>query len=286
LKQAFIVALLFYFLQSCTDQFNGNGIKTVYFKDSKKIFQTVEYKNGKKNGLLKEYYKNGHLKAVQHFTNDTLTDTSLFYHENGKLSNVQLMVKNKKQGCWKKYNKDGNLYSEINFKDGVLDGESVIYTYKSGRVLKRINYKEGSKHGKQETFYNSGKPESISYYNYDNPCLGTEEWDESGKKIKNDFKIIVEEQNKILMENSLKFLIHLENLKEDDVVYQMNEKDTGRIVTPVHRLPKKDNYFLLEFYVGRGSFIMEKIKIAAFRKTTKENIMVKTATIIASSNNF
>lgn len=282
-----IVLLLFYILPACSGEFDGkNGLKTVYFSNSKKIQQTIEYKNGLRNGLYKEFFKNGNLKVVHHYVNDTLHDTSLTYHENGKLAQVQILNMGRKQGCWKKYNKEGNLYSEICLKDGRLDGPSTVYTYRSGKVLKRVNYKDGAMHGKQETFYNNGKPESISFFNMDNPCLGTEEWDERGNKIKNDFSIQIEEQNKVLMENNLRFLVRLENPRPEDMVYQMSPNDTGYIVTPLYKLLQTDNYHVLNIHVNKGGFVMEKIRVAAFRKTNKGNTLIKTATLIASANNY
>ena len=280
-------AALFFLLHSCSSDFDGkNGVKTTHYEGTNKIYQTVEYKGGLKNGAYKEYQKNGKLKAVYHYVRDTLHDTTLIYHENGKLAAIQIMKMGEKDGCWKKYNKEGNLYSEICLKDGRLEGPSTIFTYRSGRILKRVNYKDGDVHGKQETFYNTGKPESISFYHFGNPCLGTQEWDERGKEIRNDFKIQVEEQNKVLMESSLRFLIRLDRLQEDDEVYQMRDTDTGRIVTPLAKIPRIENYFLLDMHVPPGGFVMETIKIAAFRKTNKGNTMIKKTSIIASANNY
>lgn len=279
--------ILFSLLLSCSNEFNGkNGVKTTYFPGTKRIFQTIEYQNGLKNGSFREYFKNGKIKTEHRFVNDTLNDTSFTYHENGKLALIQVLKMGSKEGIWKKYNKEGHLYSEISMKDGELDGPSIIYTYRSGKVLKRVNYKDGDQHGKQEIFYNNGKPESVMYFHYNNPCVGTEEWDQQGKKIKNDFAIKIEEQDKVLMEGTLRFLIRLENPQEDDEMYEMGDRDTGSVVTRVISLPRKGNYFLLERNVSRGGYVMEKIRVAAFRKTRKGNTVIKIATVNASANNY
>lgn len=274
-------------LSSCKNNTDSeNETKTIYFPGSKIIKQTIEYSNGKKNGTLKEFYRNGNLKIKQYFVNDTVRDSTIVYHENGNPAYLQIIIDGKREGCWKKFNEKGMLYSEICFKDGVLHGASTTYTYNSGRVLSRLNYNDGRKDGKHEYFYNSGKPKSISYFRDGQPCLGTEEWYESGENINNDFKIFITEQNRVLLNNTLTYLIRLENLKDDDEVYQVYVKDTGRVVTSYSELKRKSDYFELELYVPKGGFIMEQVKIAAYRKTAMKNTFIKTALINASANNF
>lgn len=57
----FIFSLLVFLLfVSCSDSFDGkNGVKTVKFPGSDKICQTIDYKDGKKNGTLKSTLKMG-----------------------------------------------------------------------------------------------------------------------------------------------------------------------------------------------------------------------------------
>ncbi len=274
-------------LTSCTGKSEkDDGLHTSHFEGTEIVKQTIEYKNGKKNGFMKEYFKNGILKAKQFYRNDTLTDTSFFYYENGRLANYYIIKNNKSNGCWRKYNKSGMLYSEICFNNGLLQGRSTEYTYRSGRVLNRFNYEDGRKHGKQESFYSNGKPKSVTYFHYDAPCIGTEEWIDSGRKIENDFKISINESNQVLLKNTLTFIVKLQNPQPDDIVYETTLKDTGRVVNYIHRLTKVNDHFELEFNLPNGSFIMEKIKIAAYRKTGMGNTVIKTAFFNASANHF
>lgn len=281
------IIFFFFFLCSCSNKFDGkNGIKTIFFPGTEKVQHIVEYKNGKIDGLMKEFYRNGNSKSIQHFVNDQFTDTSFFFHENGNLSSVKIKINNKKEGCWKQYNDKGKVYKETSYKDDLLDGPSTKYTYRSGRILQRSNFKEGEKDGKQEDYYNNGKIKTVLYYKNNNPCMGTEEWYESGEKVNNDFKITVVEQNRVLLENSLKFFIQLENPQKDDMVFFVSQKDTGRAVTIVYHLKKLGNQFLLEYSIGKGGFIMEKVKLAAFRKTKNGNVTIKTTEFNASANNY
>lgn len=276
-----------FLLISCSDSFDGkNGIKTINFPGTDKICQTIEYKEGKKNGTLKEYFENGNLKTVQHFKDDKNVDSALYYHINGKLAAIQIHNNGEKIGCWKKYNEAGKLYSDMCFEKNRLNGTALTYTYKTLHLIERFNFKDGYKHGKQETFYNSGKPKSIEYYNEDRLCAGTEEWFESGELVNNDFSIKYTEQNKVNLENKLYYIVTLENPSDDDEVFRVSDKDTGNVISQIQRLEKKGNQFVLEFSIYQGGFVMEKIKLAAYRKTRLGNTLIKTISFNASVNHF
>lgn len=283
----FLLLIVLFTFFSCSDLFDGkDGVKTVYFPESKIVQQVVEYERGKKNGIAKEFYRNGKLKNLQHFINDTLVDSSFFYHKNGNLYAIQLYLKNKKEGCWKYYNTEGKLHKENCYKNDVLDGTSCEYTYRTGRLLIRFNFKEGSRDGKQEVYYNNGKPKYIVYYDGGKPCLGTEEWYESGEKVNNDFKINIIEDNKVQLENSLKYYIELENPQQDDCVFAVVNSDTGRVVNKRYPITQIGNRFFLDYMVGKGHFIMETVKLAAFRKTKMGNTVIKTISINVAAENY
>jgi antitoxin component YwqK of YwqJK toxin-antitoxin module len=284
---SFIVLFLLLMFCSCfNDTELADGTKTSYFKNSKKIFCTTQYKGGKRNGMYLEYYKNGHLRLKRNYVNDSIQDTTFLFHENGRLALFQIILKGQRESVWKKYSKEGLLYSEVGYKNDQLDGKTVTHTYQSGRLLDSLNYKEGVLDGKQESFYDNGKPKNILYFNEGAPCFGTQEWTDMGETVKNDFKIYVHEENKVLMENTLKFIINLENCKADDEVWVVSDKDTGNVVTRMYRLTRSGNNFEWSMPVHRGGFVMDHIKIAAFRKTAMGNMFIKTTTFIASANNF
>ncbi len=268
------------------DNLSSDGLKTVYFPNSEQIKQTVEYKNGKKNGSLKEYYRNGNLKAVQRYVNDTLNDTSFFYHENGSRSSIQIYRMEKKINRWQKYNKQGKLYWEAGFKNNVFDGSWLRYSYRSIKLLEHFNYVEGDKDGKQETYYDSGKLKSTVYYEKGRPLPGAEEWLENGKKINNDFKISISEQNDVLMKGKLSFIIRLEHPRSDDALFEVLSYDSDKKSTFLVPVKKEGDHFIMEFSVPKGGFVMKEVKLSAERKTALGNTVCKTTSFMASANNF
>jgi antitoxin component YwqK of YwqJK toxin-antitoxin module len=271
---------------SCTDGKVTDGTKIVHFKNSEKIKQEIEYKNGKKNGFFKEYYMQGNLKAIQHYRNDTLCDSSKFYHENGKPSELQIFdQKGLYQGCWKKYNKTGAVFWETCFKDNLIDSTATEYTYKTGKLLKRLNYSTGLKHGKQEEFYANGNKKYISYYIDGKAQPGTEEWYEKGEAVNNDFKVKVIEENKLAISSQLIFYLEPEHFQGSDEAYLILD---GRVneMAAYRELEKLNGRFKLIYDIPAGSFVMEKVHYAVFRKTLMGNTFIKKGSFMVSENNF
>ncbi|MBL7931439.1 MAG: hypothetical protein JNL60_06040 [Bacteroidia bacterium] len=126
--------LIFLILSACFSCAPDSGFKDeekiIYYPGTEIVKQSVQYKNGKKNGYFKEYFRNGSLKASQVYLNDTLNDTTLIYYENKRLKTFHTYKNKLKHGCWRDYNKEGKLISELFFKDGMLDSVCSTYGYR------------------------------------------------------------------------------------------------------------------------------------------------------------
>jgi antitoxin component YwqK of YwqJK toxin-antitoxin module len=274
-------------LFSCSDKFDGkNGTKTVYFPNSEIVKQVVHYKDGKREGELTEFYRNGNLKLKQVYSNDSLNDSSFSYFENGKLSMIQYLKNRRKEGTWKTFNEQGQLFVEVNYKNNELDGYSRKYSYRSLKPLQQLHYKDGRKDGKQELYYPNGKLKSVAYFLNDHPCMGLEEWTEKGEKIDNDFKITVKEENSLLLNNNLRVLIQLSDPMPDDEVFVVTDTSTSNCVTNVYQVSRGKGNFVMSYDVAPGGYVMETVTIAAFRTTAMKNRFIKTKKIIVSATNY
>jgi antitoxin component YwqK of YwqJK toxin-antitoxin module len=280
-------AILLFFISSCSKKFDGkNGTRTIYYEGTDKVSQSIEYKNGKKEGWWLEFYENGNPKVKSFYVNDSLQDSSVYHHKNGALSDIQFYKKGKREGCWKKFNEKGMLVHEANYMNNYKEGISKTYTYNSGRLLEQLNFKEGIKEGKQEYFYNSGKPKCVCYFHNNHPCLGLQEWTESGKKINTDFKISISELNRVLLENKLKLIVRLEHSQHSDEVCEVEMSDSDSCFTGSICFSHEGDQFNRDYYVYKHGFVMRKITIAAMRKTGLGNVMIKTANYNLSATNF
>ena len=109
------------------------GTAYLYFPDHK-IKQTFTYNNGKKEGLSKEFDKNGNIITLLEYNNDFLVSRERI----NRTDNTGL-----KQGIWKEYYPGGGIKSEKSFKDDQLHGYYKEYDSK-GRLTLTMLYENGS----------------------------------------------------------------------------------------------------------------------------------------------
>lgn len=91
------------------------------------------YKDGKKNGVAKEYY------------------------ESGKLQTEAPLKDGEQNGVAKQYYESGRLQTETPFKDGKENGVEKSY-YENGRLQFKKPYKDGRANGVEKAYYSSSEP--------------------------------------------------------------------------------------------------------------------------------
>ena len=80
---------------------------------------TIPIKNGKVEGLYKEYYKSGALWYEANYKNGKKEGLAKEYYESGALRGEANYKNGKPEGLVKEYYESGALKSEVNFKDGI-----------------------------------------------------------------------------------------------------------------------------------------------------------------------
>ena len=105
------------------DRKEGTGY--IYFPDGK-IQQTVSYNSGKKEGLSKEFDKNGNVIVLQEYNNDFLISREKINRTDNK---------GLKQGEWTEFYPNGNKKSEKTYKDDLLHGYYKEYDIRGNLVL-------------------------------------------------------------------------------------------------------------------------------------------------------
>ena len=113
------------------DKKEGTGY--IYFPDGK-IQQTTAYNGGKKEGLSKEYDKNGIVITLLEYKNDFLIGRERI----NRTDNNGL-----KQGEWKEFYPNGGIKSEKTYKDDQLHGYYKEYDNR-GRLVITMLYDNGS----------------------------------------------------------------------------------------------------------------------------------------------
>ena len=105
----------------------------IYFADGK-IQQTITYNAGKKEGLSKEYDKDGNIITLLEYNNDFLVSRE----------RINRTDKNSlKQGDWKEFYPNGGIKSEKTFKDDLIHGYYKEYDIR-GKLVLTMLYENGA----------------------------------------------------------------------------------------------------------------------------------------------
>ncbi|AQQ59413.1 hypothetical protein XJ32_04125 [Helicobacter bilis] len=108
------------------------------YDSSVNIWIETPYKNGKVDGIAKEYYEKGKLASETPFKNDKREGIEKLYNENGNLVK-EVPYKNREvNGTTKTYDDNGNLILEASVLNDILHGDMRFYT-EDKKLLATIN---------------------------------------------------------------------------------------------------------------------------------------------------
>jgi hypothetical protein len=99
---------------------DGSVLKRT-FKQNGKLFAEIRKKDGRKNGVTKNYYANGKVQVETNFVNDSKEGDSKFYFEDGKICQHVIYKNNVKHGIERHYYKNGKLACEIPYLYGEVE---------------------------------------------------------------------------------------------------------------------------------------------------------------------
>lgn len=93
-----------------------DGISNIYYPESGKIAESIEYTDNLKNGELRKYFPEGNIMTEGTYVNNQLEGVFILYFPNGKIQ-LEGKYKNGRQiGNWTYFDEDGNQVSESEFK--------------------------------------------------------------------------------------------------------------------------------------------------------------------------
>lgn len=113
------------------------GVHFSYAEENGQVLAEQNFKNGKRHGISKEYFKNGQVRE------------SMNYKEGMG------------DGVLNVYNPSGDLLVRRRYKNGLLNGFSEWY--KNRELTQRMNYKDNQPNGLSE-HYDDGKLKSKAFY--------------------------------------------------------------------------------------------------------------------------
>ncbi|MBI5540565.1 MAG: hypothetical protein HY951_10940 [Bacteroidia bacterium] len=129
-----------------------------YYYENNSLYKSVTYKDGKKNGLSKEFDKNGKIVAITEYNNDYIINRERI----NQVDKVGL-----KQGVWKTFHPNDKIAIESNFLNDTLSGYYKEFDmvgkliklekYFSGKLLSDSLVSEANPIKWVEDFYDNGK---------------------------------------------------------------------------------------------------------------------------------
>ena len=200
---------------------------------------------------------------IQHKSDGTLFSERNY--KNGKLHGVS-----------KTYYSDGKLRTEVNYSQGIKHGISLKF-YQNENVYQEYNYNYGKLDGPQKKYYENGKLMSEIKYKNDLPGIGLKEYLTGGQVLKKYPRIIIEAQDRTLINSTYILKIRLSDGNENVQYFRGKLDEEGFMNSKLDRLVNIDNGVLkMHYNVPPGHFLMKEINIVAKVTTRMRNLYIVT----------
>ena len=142
-----------------------------FYSDNKEIASETRDRNdniikttGKiPDGMVKEYYVSGKLKAEYNYKDGKLEGMSKFYYESKLLRAEENYKNGKPEGRYRVYYTTGSLGGEWYYENGKREGMTTLY-WENGNIKVERNFKHGKQDGVSKKYYNSGELRYIETY--------------------------------------------------------------------------------------------------------------------------
>jgi uncharacterized protein len=145
-------------------------IRKEFYEDGK-IKLVGSYRDGTKQGVFREYDREGNII------------NSILFENNIKQGEGIVDAQGKYQGDWKLYFRTGELRAEGTYVDGKKEG-NWIYFFKEGKVEQKGNYKSDLPSGSWNWFFQDGSTHREDYYRKGKEDGESIEYDREGNLIR------------------------------------------------------------------------------------------------------
>lgn len=167
-----ITSVNFIFAQNRVDakgRKQGSWIKKL--PKSNVVDYTGQFIDDKPVGTFIYYFTTGGKKAEITYKSSNSSYT-IMYHENETILAQGKFVNQQKDSTWKMYTKSGRVSIIENYKNGILQGERLVYyplgnsETKKDQIAQKQTYLNGKLDGKQVDYFDNGKVWKETNYDY------------------------------------------------------------------------------------------------------------------------
>lgn len=124
----------------------GEVEKSYIFLHGRLIGEGIFTDAGLREGMWKEYYPDGKLKASGNYISDKKNGSWKYYYPNGQLEQTGVYKEGEADSTWNWYYPGGKLLREEYFLDGLADGMMTEYA-QDGSIITQGDYIEGKEEG-------------------------------------------------------------------------------------------------------------------------------------------
>jgi hypothetical protein len=229
----------------------ATGCNTVINKQESTSSEDHSFRiNENGDTILTKYNENGNLVSEVPVKNHQMNGIAINYYDNGKVQNEISYLNGQKHGRVTWNYENGKLYRETQYNMGVIDGYQKKY-YENGKLMAEMKYKDGQL-----------LPVTVEYTKEGN--------------VKKLPEIRFEAIDKLAFDKRYFLRISLSQKQKETKFYKIAESMMGNPVKIP--LAMKENYAEMEWIVGEGEYVMEKLKIAAEFTTNLGNQVILEST--------
>jgi antitoxin component YwqK of YwqJK toxin-antitoxin module len=140
---------------------DGTIKRSFIFRNGILIGEGIVTEKGERDGFWKEYYNDGRLKSEGKYNKDIREGQWIYYHQNGLKEQEGTYREGKPEGEWTWYYPSGDLLRTESYYNGLPDGIMTEYDL-DGSVITRGEYIEGKEEG--QWYYRAGDSEAEGMY--------------------------------------------------------------------------------------------------------------------------
>ena len=146
---------------------NADTLVTCKIINSKGELRRIKrFRNGIRNGIQEDYYKNGSLESRVYYVDGCRKDSSIAYYKNGSIMSIATYSNCKCNGIALSFSTKGDTLGIANYINGNCVG--MYKSWHTNGITKTIEHynNSGKKHGLSETWFENGaRKDSIVYEN-------------------------------------------------------------------------------------------------------------------------
>jgi len=171
-----------------------HGVWKSFYEDYSLKTEEI-YVHGERNGIFKEYDRNGNVRSIKKYSNDVEDKVDVVsplkyrrdYYKNGQVKTEVTFRNGKPEGIRRDFDENGNVVKSFVYRNGILVSEGIILNdgqkeglwrefYNDGKLKSEGNYEKNNKSGKWKYYYRNQVIEQTGTYNKKGQLSGKWLW--------------------------------------------------------------------------------------------------------------